>query len=135
MRKSYLLICVIGIACILAGCVNGRIWGDNFLRGWFNDVQWRNNVKEKKIVSTTISGISGGYIPQIVMATSIPFVLLIIISDMRKKRSMKSAISLLITLIEKCDTIEEIKRLSALFSGIDHIYKGLVDKELKKLKL
>ncbi len=135
IKKSYLCICSVGMACILAGCANGRIWGDNFLRGWFNNIHWRNSVEDKKVISTTITGITAGYIPKIVVATSIPFVLLMIVSDMRHRRSMKSALSLLIMLIERCDTVEEIKRLSALFSKADQSYKVVIDKELKKMKL
>ncbi len=118
----------------LSGCVNGRIWGDNFLRGMLSNNRWHNVVTETKIDQSVTQGVTGDQLPSVFVTASIPLVAMLLFLLARQIITMRTAVSALVACIEHCSTADEIKRLSKLISHANRSYKSLIDKELSKLR-
>jgi hypothetical protein len=118
----------------LSGCVNGRIWGDNFLRGWLSANRWNNKVEQTTIDISPVTGITGTQLPVIFVASSIPLAVVLAFLILRHILTVRTALSVLVLCIEQCSTSDEMKRLSKLISYADPSYKNIIKKELKKIR-
>ena len=136
MKKRFLFMPAVFlfICFFMSGCVNGRIWGDNFLRGWFRGAKLCNSVNDNAIHSTEIRGITGKEAVGLTLSVSIPLVILLWFYFVSRKKSLKTAVSLLVLLIEHCHSSDEMKRLSRLFSCGNTQYRKLIDNELKNFE-
>ncbi|MCD6460999.1 hypothetical protein J7L67_10090 [bacterium] len=133
-RITYIFLILLFGCFFLYGCVNGRIWGDNFLRGWFHGSRFHNSITDKGIHSTKIQGLTGGETTKLVLCVSIPLIILLGLSEVSQRKNLKTSVSFLVMLIEHCQSADEMKRLSALFSHSNTNYRKLIDNELNKMK-
>ena len=134
MKRMTLYIMLALCIMFVSGCVNGRIWGDNFLRGMLSNNRWHNVVTDTKIDQSATQGVTGGQLPSVFVTASIPLVAMLLFLLARQLISTRTAVSALVTCIEHCSTADEIKRLSKLISHANRSYKNLIDKELSKLQ-
>jgi|GEM_PF-2428006 len=132
--RLYLLFIIFIPVFLFSGCVNGRIWGDNFFRGFLKGNSLESKVNDNKVYNTNITGISAKDTSRLIIISAIPLLLLFAVSQIRLRRDFKHAVSILVTLIENCESAEEIKRISSIFSQAYSPYRKLIDNELKKFK-
>ncbi len=114
----------------MCGC-NARIWGDNMLREWFKGNRFK--VNDKRIYASNVNGIPTNDISKILFVSSIPFLIMLCVNAIQRKRTTNYALSFLIGLIEQCRSTAEIKRLSAILSKTNLHYRRLIHKELNKI--
>ena len=133
-RKIFIAVIILFTCFFISGCVNGRIWGDNFLRGWFHGNKIQHSVTDNGSRSTKIQGITGKEAVILAVCVSIPLVILLGFSFSSRQKSLRTTVSLLVLLIEHCQSSQEMKQLSRLFSQGNSEYRKLIDSELKNFK-
>jgi hypothetical protein len=117
----------------MSGCgFNGRIWGDNFLRGWFRDNHLSQKIHDERVISNT--GVKDATLVMLSLAVPIPFLLLLAYSLHRVKNSRENGLRFLVSAIEESETLKEVKRLSMLFGRTNLGYDRLVKRELKRIQ-
>ncbi len=131
---AVLYIFLLCLALFFSGCINARVWGDNFFRNFLKGNTLKNKVTDKKVYNTTITGITAKDTSLLMAVSSIPILILFILAQMRTRRDFKYALSILVTLIERCESAQEIKHISSIFSQAYQPYKKLINNELRKFK-
>lgn len=134
MWKKIILAGMLLCALCFTGCINGRIWGDNFLRGWFRGNIWKNTVDQNASYTTTIQGIPGSDIARIVIVAMIPMVFVAVLGWILYGRSLRKALAVLVMLIEQCESSDEMKRISSLISRSNKTYRIVINRELRKIR-
>ncbi|RJP57905.1 MAG: hypothetical protein C4541_09195 [Candidatus Auribacter fodinae] len=124
-----------GFLLLTGGCANGRLLGDRWFSELISQPEMHNTLQKNLASVQNISGLSGNELFATLLAVALPLLILVVIGQVYHRRSVRSTVSLLVGLIESCETAVEIKRLSALFSQSSPEYKRIVNAELKKMKL
>jgi len=129
-------ICVfIGLFLCMSGCANGRLLGDRWFSELISKPEMHNTLQKNSASVQNITGLAGNDLFVTLLAVALPLLAIVVIGQIYHRRSVRSTVSLLVGLIEGCETVVEIKRLSALFSQSNPEYKRIVNTELKKMKL
>lgn len=118
----------------LGGCANGRVWGDNFLRNWFNDIRWEQQIQDNKVLTTTNTGMRDSSILLLTLIAPIPVVIVCSMMLVRLALTRERGIRFLVSAIEESSSLQEVKRLSRIFGRTNIRYDRIVKSELKRIK-